>query len=189
VIRGSYPPLAGVAKPGVDLCYSTFPLKTSVNPHFLKCESFHLYHAMEDNNHSNNNYNLKLKPYANNLRKDMTKSEACLWKYVLRNSEMKGYVFRRQRPVLNYIADFACLPLKLIIEVDGFTHNDSKAIEYDKKRDDDLQKAGFRILRFSAFQVLRQINSVREIIEDWIEEWEKSNIRSTPGCATPASGG
>src|SRR5436190_23957983 len=48
----------------------------------------------------------KLQPYANNLRKRMTKAEACLWKYVLRASKMKGYGFRRQRPIMNYIADF-----------------------------------------------------------------------------------
>ena len=51
----------------------------------------------------------------------MTKAEACLWKYVLRAGKMKSFQFRRQRPVLNYIADFMCKELMLIIEVDGIT--------------------------------------------------------------------
>src|SRR4030095_16293836 len=71
--------------------------------------------------YENHFYNKTLQPYANKLRKEMTKAEACLWKYVLR-AGMMSYKFRRQRPVLNYIADFMCIKLKLIIEVDGITH-------------------------------------------------------------------
>ena len=74
-------------------------------------------------------YNTNLQPFANKLRKRMTKAEACLWKYALRASKMKGYSFRRQRPVLNYIADFMCQELFLIIEVDGITHQDERVIE------------------------------------------------------------
>jgi len=55
---------------------------------------------------NNYHYNKNLQAYANQLRKNMTKGEACLWKYVLSKKQMKGYQFRRQRPVLNYIADF-----------------------------------------------------------------------------------
>ena len=59
----------------------------------------------------------------------MTKAEACLWKYVLKARQLKGFQFRRQRPVLNYIADFMCKELMLIIEVDGITHHDEEAIK------------------------------------------------------------
>lgn len=69
--------------------------------------------------HNNHFYNRNLQPNANRLRKEMTKAEACLWKYVLRAGKMKGYGFRRQRPVLSYIADFMCKELMLIIEVDA----------------------------------------------------------------------
>ena len=106
----------------------------------------------------------------------MTKSEVCLWKYVLSCGQMKGYVFRRQRPVLNYIADFYCHALKLIIEVDGITHDDDRAVKYDRKREDHLINAGFMVLRFTAADVLRRISIVREVIEDWINEWEKNNL-------------
>jgi very-short-patch-repair endonuclease len=73
--------------------------------------------------YSNHHYNKRLQFNANTLRKEMTKAEACLWKFVLRAGMMKGYSFRRQRPVLNYIADFMCKELMLVIEVDGLTHN------------------------------------------------------------------
>ena len=83
-------------------------------------------------------YNKKLRPFANKLRKEMTKAEACLWKYASRAGQMKGYQFRRQRPVLRYIADFLCKELKLVIEVDGITHQDNETEEKDKRKTGDL---------------------------------------------------
>ena len=73
---------------------------------------------------------------------------------------MLGYQFRRQRPISNYIVDFVCLPLKLIIEVDGITHDNEIAISKDKKRDEKLNGLGFTTLRFSSWEVLNQINAV-----------------------------
>jgi very-short-patch-repair endonuclease len=64
----------------------------------------------------NSFYNKRNKQVARMLRSNMTKAEACLWKYALRARQMKGYKFRRQRPVLNYVADFMCKELNLIIE-------------------------------------------------------------------------
>ena len=78
----------------------------------------------------------------------MTKAEACLWKYVLRASKMKNFQFRRQRTVLNYIADFMCMELMLVIEVDGITHHTEEAIKKDEIRQKALESAGFTVLRF-----------------------------------------
>ena len=78
---------------------------------------------MTDRFSDNYSYNKKLKPLARQLRKNSTKSEACLWKYALRAKQLKGHTFRRQRPVLQYIADFLCKELMLIIELDGITHD------------------------------------------------------------------
>jgi very-short-patch-repair endonuclease len=64
----------------------------------------------------------------------MTKAEACLWKYVLKAGGMKGLAFRRQRPVLHYIADFMCKELQLIIEVDGITHTYEEVAEKDNRK-------------------------------------------------------
>ena len=120
--------------------------------------------------HSNINYNKNLKPYANRLRKEMTKAEACLWKYVLRAGNMKGFQFRRQRPVFNYIADFMCKELMLVIEVDGITHHFEEVIKNDERRQKALENAGFTVLRFTDDEVLNNINAVYNYLEVWIEK-------------------
>ena len=119
----------------------------------------------ETNNYA---YNKKLQPFANRLRKEMTKAEACLWKYVLRARQMKGYQFRRQRPVLNYIADFMCKELKLVIEVDGSTH------QWEETGVKDLIEAGFKVLRFTDEEVLRHIEGARESIALSVQKIEQS---------------
>ena len=113
-------------------------------------------------------YNKSLQPFANKLRKEMTKAEACLWKYVLRAGQMNGYQFRRQRPVLTYIADFMCKELRLVIEVDGITH-DTK-LEKDERRTDELRRAGFNVFRFTDEEVLTNIQGVTREIERIINE-------------------
>ena len=120
-------------------------------------------------NENNKYYNKKLQPFAKALRSDMTKAEACLWKYVLKAGMMKGYQFRRQRPVLNYIADFMCKELNLIIEVDGITHTYEVVAQNDEKRTSDLEKHGFTVLRFTDQEVLQQIDRVFNSIANWIE--------------------
>jgi very-short-patch-repair endonuclease len=120
--------------------------------------------------HSNHYYNKNLQPYANRLRKDMTKAEACLWKYVLRASQLKGFPFRRQRSVLNYIADFMCKELMLIIEVDGGYHLLKETAEKDTIRQKALESAGFTVLRFTNEEVLTNIRNVYDYLEDWIEK-------------------
>ena len=110
-----------------------------------------------------------MRPYANSLRKKMTKAEACLWKYVLRARMLDGHQFRRQRPIDQYIADFACLPLKLIIEVDGITHEHGEVANEDFIRQTKLEELGFTVIRFTDDEVLTQINRVRESILSTIE--------------------
>jgi very-short-patch-repair endonuclease len=118
-------------------------------------------------------YNRQLQPYALKLRKRMTKAEACMWKYVLKACKMKGYPFRRQRPVLNYIADFMCKELMLVIEVDGFSHLTAEAQARDHRKQSDLENAGFTVLRFTNEEVLRHIDRVMEKLGRWIEERER----------------
>ncbi|MCC6584503.1 MAG: endonuclease domain-containing protein [Chitinophagales bacterium] len=141
------------------------------------------------NKYNNHAYNKTLQPYANALRKRMTKAEACLWKYVLRARSLKGYQFRRQRPVLNYIADFMCKELMLIIEVDGITHLDENVIANDKVRQQQLENLGFTVLRFTDDEVLRHIEGVRMCLEDWIDDVEKKQPRVSTPFSSPASGG
>ncbi|MBL7731626.1 MAG: endonuclease domain-containing protein [Chitinophagaceae bacterium] len=118
--------------------------------------------------YSNHFYNKNHQPYANRLRNEGTKAEACLWKYVLRASKLKGYAFRRQRPVLQYIADFMCKELMLIIEVDGSIHDLEEVMRKDKERQKVLEEAGFTVLRFTNEEVLTNIQWVQSFLEDWI---------------------
>jgi very-short-patch-repair endonuclease len=108
----------------------------------------------------------------------MTKAEACLWKYVLKAGKMKGYTFGRQRPVLNFIADFMCKELMLVIEVDGSTHDLPEVQEKDVLKQKALEEAGFTVLRFSNHSVLHHIDSVNMTIENWIIEYERTNLIS-----------
>ena len=122
---------------------------------------------------NNYHYNPRLKDYARANRKQMTKSEAVVWKYLLKAKKTRGYGFFRQRPILNYIADYACLDLLLVIEIDGITHVSDKAMAYDANRDANLAAVGFTTLRFDSLLVLRHMNEVAEQIDAWITEREK----------------
>ena len=123
--------------------------------------------ASKENNY---HYNKKLKGLAKANRQNMTKSAACMWKYLLSKRQMMGYQFRRERPILNYIADFVCLDLLLIIEVDGITHDSERAIKKDIERDKELGEVGFTVLRFSSWEVLNRIIDVSVMIGEWIEK-------------------
>ena len=119
-------------------------------------------------NESNFYYNKDLKEFARKLRKNSTKAEIKLWKEVLRAGNIYGYTFLRQRPVLNFIADFMCKSLWLIIEIDGYTHGFEEQWRLDKKRQSKLETVGFTVLRFSDEEVLGNIANVERSIEYWV---------------------
>src|SRR5690606_25360051 len=96
---------------------------------------------------NNNSYNKKLKGLARNRRKNPTKAEVYLWKFVLSRGQLNGFKFKRQRSIGNYIADFFCGELNLIIEVDGFSHIDKA--QSDTVRQNELESMGFKVLRFT----------------------------------------
>ena len=111
----------------------------------------------------------------------MTKAEACLWKYALKGRTMMGYTFNRQRPALNYIADFMCKELFLIIEVDGFSHYNEEAYKKDLIRQKALEDNGYKVIRFLDNEVLKDIQNVIRCLEITIEEREaKLNILIPP---------
>ena len=116
----------------------------------------------------NNKYNKRLKPVAYKLRSSMTKAEACLWKYGLKSKKL-GVIFRRQRPVGKYIVDFICLELKIIIEVDGESHNHPEIYENDIIRQKYLENLGFMVVRFIDEEVLKSIDGVMIILEDMVK--------------------
>ena len=85
---------------------------------------------------------------------------------------MGGYPFRRQRPILKYIADFVCFELMLIIETDGITHYAEDSQAKDNRRDKELREVGFTTLRFSDWEVLNRLTDDSEIISAWILDFE-----------------
>jgi len=129
---------------------------------------------MEKANPNNNwHYNKNLQPFANSLRKSMTKAEACLWKYALRAGKLNNWQFRRQRPILNYIADFMCKDLLLVIEVDGYTHNFEETLAKDTIKEKALEEVGYKVLRFQDEEVLNDIDNVIRTLEYECEKRRK----------------
>lgn len=125
--------------------------------------------------YNNYHYNSNLKDFARQHRNDGTKAEACLWKYVLKAGKLYGYKFRRQRPVLNYIADFMCFELMLIIEVDGLSHWSEDQVKDDDIRTKELESVGFKVLRFNDAEVLNDIENVEMEIKYQIERINNSS--------------
>ncbi len=81
---------------------------------------------------------------------------------------MLGYDFHRQKPILNYIVDFFCNELMLVIEIDGITH-DYKLAE-DAERQKELESLGIRFLRFMDDDIKKNMDGVLINIRDWILE-------------------
>ena len=121
-------------------------------------------------------YNPKLKKLARELRNNSTLSEILLWQH-LKSKQMKGYDFHRQKPIDNYIVDFFCYKLKLIIEIDGDSHDENMG--RDKTRQKRLESLGFHVLRFSDRDVKQNIEDVLFSIRKWIEEYEKRDHNSS----------
>ena len=82
-----------------------------------------------------------------------------------------GYAFLRQRSIDKYIADFMCKELKLIVEVDGYSHN-FKTRE-DQERDIVLVNLGYKVLRFTDEEVMKDLPNVQRVIESYIADWQK----------------
>lgn len=108
----------------------------------------------------------KLKKFSRINRKNQTPAEIKLWSK-LRNRQLLGYKFRRQVPIANYIVDFYCEKLKLIIEIDGSTHNEDK-YDYDLNRENFLKDLGYRLERFTEYEVTNNINDVLQTLENII---------------------
>lgn len=118
------------------------------------------------------NASTRIFQFAKNLRLKMTEPETLLWER-LRKKQMMGYRFRRQHPISQYIADFYCHPLKLIIEVDGGYHSSKEQQSLDLARTEDLKSLGLRVIRFTNTEVIEQVEVVLGRIRLEIEEIEK----------------
>ncbi|HEX2546805.1 MAG TPA: endonuclease domain-containing protein [Ramlibacter sp.] len=100
------------------------------------------------------------------LRKSPTDAENLLW-YRLRNRHFLGLKFRRQRPIGKYIADFACVEIGLVIELDGGQHLEQAA--HDRRRQAEMKELGCVTLRFWDREVLMEMEGVLERIGEVAE--------------------
>ena len=123
-------------------------------------------------------YNPELKELAKELRRNMTLSEVLLWNE-LKQKQMLGFDFDRQRPIGNYIVDFYCKELLLAIEIDGKSHFNK--YDYDEKRQKELERLGVQILRFEDIKVKRDILNVLREIEYWITKNKPTPYPSKEG--------
>ena len=120
-------------------------------------------------------YNKNNKQYSRNLRNDSTLSEILLWNE-LKAGKMNGYKFNRQKPLANYIADFYCKKLNLVIEVDGYSHDFKH--KRDIERDEILKSFGLTVLRFDDRDVMKNMLNVLREIENYIEGFEKKQSQA-----------
>jgi len=102
------------------------------------------------------------KAAARRFRKKLTPAETLLWWRLRR--EHDGWLFRRQHPIGPYIADFACIEARLVVEVDGATHGTDEEIAHDQRRTQFLESDGWRVLRFWNDEVVKNRAGVRETI-------------------------
>ena len=119
-------------------------------------------------------YNPKLTALARKLRNESTETEIYLW-LKLKGKQMYGYDFHRQKPIDNYILDFFCYDLLLGIEVDGYSHEILEVYNKDRIKEKRMNELGITILRFSDFEVLKDMENVIRAIEFYILEFEKTN--------------
>jgi very-short-patch-repair endonuclease len=121
---------------------------------------------------------------AREMRKALTPPEARLWSR-LKSLRQFGYSFRRQAPVLGYYLDFVCFKHRLIVEVDGQSHD----VDSDALRDARLAQEGFRTLRYTNAMVRDQVEDVMDEILAFLSappSWGSSRAAGE-GAVAPAS--
>jgi len=103
---------------------------------------------------------------AHEMRLNQTLTERILW-HRLRARKL-GVKFRRQVPLLGYIADFASLRERIVVEVDGKTHDDQ--VDYDANRDDAMRRFGIKVVRIPSWLILSNPEGAVRIIQNAIKD-------------------
>lgn len=111
-------------------------------------------------------YNPNLQDRAREMRNNSTKSEIKFWCELIRKKET-GYQFYRQKVIDNYIVDYYCAKLKLVVEIDGESHEGKG--EYDKNRDDILNSYGLKVLHFNDSTVLNNFQLVEKDFKEQLK--------------------
>ena len=109
-------------------------------------------------------YNPKLKALAAQLRSRGTKSEILLWNQ-LKGGQLNGLRFIRQKPIGDFIVDFYCKEVGLVIELDGLSHQCNEVMDLDERKQSYLESIGLKVIRFEDEEVIRDIRNVMRVIE------------------------
>ena len=117
----------------------------------------------------------KLTENARQLRRSDTLAEKLAWK-LLRNRQVLRYKFRRQHPVGNTTVDFCCLPLRLVVELDGSVHAQPSKIAQDAKRQEYLEGLGYKVIRFPNGIVLKGPQEFVRRVMEFITELEDLRV-------------
>jgi very-short-patch-repair endonuclease len=104
---------------------------------------------------------------ARSLRSDMTDVERLLWRAIC-SKQVNACRFRRQHPIDFYIADFACIERRLVVELDGGQHQDRSA--HDEQRSAYLRSQGWHVLRFWNNEVLNNLDGVLSTIAEHLTD-------------------
>jgi very-short-patch-repair endonuclease len=108
------------------------------------------------------NHTLSSLRRARDLRRKMTLPEVLLWQRLRKKS--LGVKFRKQHPMGDFVVDFYCDQAKTVIEVDGIVHDMGDQPDFDERRDEELRRAGYRIVRIPAAEVLHDPTAMAEAI-------------------------
>ena len=115
-----------------------------------------------------------LKAFAKENRNHATEAEVAFWKLV--KGQNLGAKFLRQHIITDYIADFVCLECWLIVEIDGGYHYTNEQMTWDAYRTEELEKLGFKVIRFCNDEVIFSPNKVIDIIIYEINHVERTKI-------------
>ncbi len=130
----------------------------------------------------------KIKPLARQMRKEPTPAESILWQQLRR--KQFGVKFRRQHSIRPFIVDFYCPAAKLIIEVDGSSHD--YTVEEDAVRQEYLESLGLRVIRFKNEEVLFNLQAVLDelmgVLEEWVSDPPQSPRKRGDAAPSPKSG-
>ncbi len=144
-----------------------------ITPDFLRKNNIYSQNLIFSNNYLP--YNPNLKQRSRNLRSCGVMAEALLWKHL--RGKQTGYIFQRQKPILNYIVDFYCKELNLVVEIDGAAHFSAEAQEYDHERDRQLQVLGLTVVRVKDSDVRDNAEHVARCI---IEQYGNNKLPLNP---------
>jgi imidazole glycerol-phosphate synthase subunit HisF len=119
---------------------------------------------------------------AKQLRNKMTGAEEALWIHLKKG--ISGHRFRRQHPIGNYIVDFFCYKVKLIIEIDGSVHTNDDIKKNDINKQKDLEKLGYTVIRFTNIEIDKRVEKALDKISEIVNNLIKNKLQKTE-CKSP----